>query len=56
MHQASWLVSLLRSYAEVFQIDLAFVIQGNSAEELPEKILATVRVSNPCEMLARKVE
>ena len=44
---ASMLVGVLQSYATLLVIDLAFVLQGESEEELQEHVLGTVRLSRP---------
>ena len=41
---ASWLVHLIQSYSTQLKIDLAFTIQGNSEDELPEKICGALRL------------
>lgn len=41
---AKRIVSLCRRYMNSLTVDIGFVIQGNSAEELPEQMLGSIRI------------
>ncbi|EQC30785.1 hypothetical protein SDRG_11546, partial [Saprolegnia diclina VS20] len=43
---ASGLCRLLLSYSQDLVIDLGFVLEGATMEELPERLLACVRLRN----------
>jgi len=42
---AAQIVSVCRSYVSDLSIDLGVVLQGENAEELPEKLLCCIRLS-----------
>lgn len=43
---AKGVVNLVANYASKLVLEMAFLIQANTDEELPEKLLGTVRISN----------
>eukprot|EP00127_Corallochytrium_limacisporum_P003424 Clim_evm52s149 gene=Clim_evmTU52s149 len=52
---ANMIVGVMRNYSKQLSIDLGFVIQGEQAVELPERLFGTVRLSKPNLDKARKV-
>jgi hypothetical protein len=44
---AQKILGVVRGYAKKLTMDLAVVIQGNSEEELPERVLGVVRFHQP---------
>ncbi|KAL3936805.1 MAG: hypothetical protein SGBAC_007959 [Bacillariaceae sp.] len=41
---ARGILSCVRSYTQILTLDLGFVVQGNSKDELPEQMLVGVRL------------
>ncbi|KAL3925503.1 MAG: hypothetical protein SGILL_000370 [Bacillariaceae sp.] len=41
---ARGILSMVRSYTQILTLDLGFVVQGNSKDELPEQMLIGVRI------------
>ena len=46
-YMATKILAVVKGFTKRLTIDLAFIIQGNDAKELPERVLCGVRLHKP---------